>query len=97
MLRSARFRPPPRPGPWSLACGRSIFSSCAPEDPGDALPGKVSIVEHLGNTTILYVDTPAGQLVVEGRGDLVAKPGDSIGLKIDAPRAHLFGANGAVL
>jgi ABC-type sugar transport system ATPase subunit len=69
----------------------------APEDSGVALPGKVSIVEHLGNSTILYVDTPGGQLVVEGKGDLVAKPGDSIGLEIDAPRAHLFGANGAVL
>ena len=85
------------PGAAELGVRPEHFLVVAPEDPGVALPGKVSIVEHLGNTTILYVDTPAGQLVVEGRGDLVAKPGDSIGLKIDAPRAHLFGANGAVL
>jgi ABC-type sugar transport system ATPase subunit len=69
----------------------------APEDGAVSLPGKVSIVEHLGNTTILYVETAAGLLVVEGKGDLLVKPGDSIGLKIDAPRARLFGANGAVL
>jgi ABC-type sugar transport system ATPase subunit len=85
------------PGAAELGARPEHLLVVAPEDPGVALPGKVSIVEHLGNTTILYVDTPAGQLVVEGRGDLVAKAGDSIGLKIDAPRAHLFGANGAVL
>ena len=35
----------------------------------------ISIVEHLGNSTILYVDTPAGQLIVEGEGNLDAKAG----------------------
>jgi ABC-type sugar transport system ATPase subunit len=84
-------------GPAELGLRPEHLLVIAPEDNAVALPGTIAIVEHLGNTTILYVDTPAGQLVVEGKADLVARPGDSIGLKIDAPRAHLFGADGAVL
>jgi ABC-type sugar transport system ATPase subunit len=59
-----------------------------------ALKGTVNIVEQLGNSTILYVDTPAGPLVVEGDGALVASSGDNIGLTIESQHAHLFGASG---
>ena len=68
-----------------------------PDDASASFRGTVAIVEHLGNATILYVDTPAGQLIVEGKGDLVARPGETVGLRIDEPRAHLFGASGDVL
>ena len=44
-----------------------------PKDPAAAFAGAVAIIEHLGNSTILYVDTPAGQLIVEGEGNLEAK------------------------
>jgi alpha-glucoside transport system ATP-binding protein len=67
------------------------------DDASASFPGKVAIVEHLGNATILYVDTPAGQLIVEGRGELVARSGDTLGLKIEEPHAHLFGASGSAL
>jgi multiple sugar transport system ATP-binding protein len=69
-------------------------------DPNDltaAFAGTVAIIEHLGNSTILYVETPVGQLVVEGEGDLVAKPGQTIGLRLSESHAHLFGATGATL
>ncbi len=46
-----------------------------PQDESAALSGVVAIVEHLGNSTILYVDTPAGQLIVEGEGNLLVKIG----------------------
>jgi multiple sugar transport system ATP-binding protein len=58
--------------------------------------GAVSIVEQLGNSTILYVDTSAGQLIVEGDGNLQARPGDNIGLVVETTRAHLFGTDGQV-
>ena len=46
-----------------------------------ALTGRVGIVERLGNLTSLYVDTPAGQLIVEGDGTSGGqRPGDLVGL-----------------
>ena len=65
-------------------------------NPGDnaaSFNGTVSIVERLGNSTILYVDTAAGQLIVEGDGALEARSGETIGLAIDARHTHLFGAD----
>jgi multiple sugar transport system ATP-binding protein len=66
-------------------------------DGGAALKGTVRIVEQLGNSTILYVDSAAGQLVIEGEGDLSAASGDNIGIGIDSTRAHLFGADNRVV
>jgi hypothetical protein len=41
--------------------------------------------------------TPAGQLIVEGEGNLEAKTGAPVGLSISEAHAHLFGAAGATL
>ena len=68
-----------------------------PNDPHVAFAGLISIVEHLGNSTILYVDTPAGQLIVEGEGNLDAKSGQAIGLRLNESHARLFGETGAAL
>ena len=68
-----------------------------PNDPQAAFAGAVAIVERLGNSTILYVDTPAGQLIVEGEGDLDAKPGQAVGLRLSEGHARLFGETGATL
>ena len=77
-----------RPEHLTLAAG---------EDPSAAFKGAVAIVEHLGNSTILYVDTPAGQLIVEGEGNLSIKSGDRVGLALAARQAHLFDAEGVVV
>jgi multiple sugar transport system ATP-binding protein len=69
----------------------------APGDAGAVLDGRVSVVERLGNATILYVDTPAGNLVVEDGSESEARIGDVVGLKFDAGRAHLFGEDGRVV
>jgi multiple sugar transport system ATP-binding protein len=66
-------------------------------DAAAAFGGVVKIVEHLGNSTLVYVDTPAGQLIVEGGGDLSVKPGETVGLTLNEGHAHLFGADGATL
>ena len=68
-----------------------------PNDPHAAFAGAVAIIEHLGNSTILYVDTPAGQLIVEGEGNLDAKSGQAVGLRLNEGHARLFGATGAAL
>ena len=68
-----------------------------PDDPQAAFAGAVAIIEHLGNATILYVDTSAGQLIVEGKGDLDAKSGQTVGLKLKESHARLFGETGAAL
>ena len=68
-----------------------------PEDPTASFNGAVTIVERLGNSTLLYVDTAAGQLIVEGKGNLEVKSGEPVGLKVMESQAHLFGPTGAVL
>jgi ABC-type sugar transport system ATPase subunit len=68
-----------------------------PTDPAAAFASAVAIIERLGNSTILYVDTPAGQLIVEGEGDLGAKAGQAVGLRLNVSQARLFGETGATL
>jgi ABC-type sugar transport system ATPase subunit len=62
-----------------------------------ALTGAVRIVERLGNSTLVYVETAAGELIVEGAGDLSVKSGEAVGLMLAEANAHLFGADGATL
>ena len=69
----------------------------APGAAGSSFDGTISIVEQLGNTTLLYVDTPAGTLIVEGEGNLKIAVGDKVTLTIDPTHAHLFGADGKVI
>jgi len=69
----------------------------APGVAGSSFDGTVSIVEQLGNTTLLYVDTAGGTLIVEGEGNLRVAVGDKVGLTIDSAQSHLFGADGKVI
>ncbi|MGB8818706.1 MAG: ABC transporter ATP-binding protein [Rhizobiaceae bacterium] len=59
--------------------------------------GIVQIVEQLGNSTIAYVETPIGHVVVEGDGGIDIAPNDQVGLRFDATRSHMFGADGHVV
>ena len=61
------------------------------------LPGTVDIVEQLGNSSVLHVDTLAGPLIVETRGSNQVASGDKVGLIFDRTNIHLFGSNGAAL
>ena len=61
------------------------------------LPGKIQIIEHLGNATIMYVDTPAGQIVVQDEGSATAKTGENVGVIFDTTRCHVFASNGMVI
>jgi multiple sugar transport system ATP-binding protein len=61
------------------------------------LPGTIQIVEHLGNATIMYVDTPAGTIVVQDDGDYKGKAGENVGIIFDPTRCHVFASNGMVM
>ena len=69
----------------------------APGDPDAALQGTVQILERLGNSTIMYVDTAAGQIVVEDEGDVGTRTGDNVSVVFDPGRVHVFAANEAVV
>ena len=68
-----------------------------PNDPGAHLTGVVQLVERLGNLTIVYVSSAAGQIVVEGSGELAIRHDENVGLLIDTSRTHLFGIDGVAL
>ncbi len=84
-------------GPAELGVRPEHFSLVNAGDASASLPGTVSIIERLGNSTILYVDTPAGQVTVEGAGNLQVAASDNVGLTIDPSQARLFGADGVAL
>jgi ABC-type sugar transport system ATPase subunit len=87
----------PEAGPAELGVRPEHLAIVNPSDPHAAFAGAIAIIEHLGNSTILYVDTPAGQLIVEGEGNLDAKSGQAIGLRLNTGHARLFGETGAAL
>src|SRR5258708_21904562 len=84
-------------GPAELGVRPEHLAIVDPNDPHAAFAGPIAIIEHLGNSTILYVDTPAGQLIVEGEGNLDAKSGQAVGLRLNEGHARLFGATGSAL
>jgi multiple sugar transport system ATP-binding protein len=64
-------------------------------DPKGALPGKVEVVERLGDRTHLHVRlADSSTLVAEDVGASRAAPGDAIRLRVDPEQAHLFDAQG---
>jgi len=69
----------------------------APDDPRANLSGTVQILERLGNSTIMYVDSEAGQIVVEDAGDVAVKAGDNVGIIFDPARMHLFALDSTVI
>ncbi len=95
----ARLTLPPRAAP-AFDGERSVEIGIRPEhlrltDPGAALiQGTTSVVEQLGNTTYVYVDTPSGPMIVEADQSVRLSPGDAVGLNMDLTRAHVFDETG---
>jgi multiple sugar transport system ATP-binding protein len=57
--------------------------------------GTVTVAEHLGSDTFLYVEVPEiGTITARGLGELDIKAGDSVRLHPDAARIHRFDAAG---
>ena len=92
----------PVQGGASVQTGQTVDLGIRPEharliEPSDAmsaLPGKVRLVERLGNQTLVHLDTPLGAFILQGPGELIAKTGDQTGLAFDPSRVHLFDGGG---
>jgi len=66
-----------------------------PSDRNAQLTGRILLVERLGNMTIAYVDTAAGQVVVQGGADLLLGVDNLVGVKFDPARIHVFADDGS--
>jgi len=65
---------------------------------GGGWPGTVSVAEHLGSDTFLYVDAAElGLLTVRGIGEIHLKGGDRVWLSPDPARLHRFDREGAAI
>jgi multiple sugar transport system ATP-binding protein len=61
-------------------------------------PGTVSVAEHLGSDTFLYVDAgKLGTLTVRAIGEFGLKAGDRVWLSPDPARLHRFDKEGEVI
>jgi multiple sugar transport system ATP-binding protein len=64
---------------------------------GDALIGRVVLVERLGGTSHVHFEVGQHRLMASVSSDLLPDVGESIAVRVPAERVHLFGANGATL
>ncbi|MCX6444570.1 MAG: ABC transporter ATP-binding protein [Actinobacteria bacterium] len=63
---------------------------------GKAENGTISLVEVSGSETLVYVDTPAGEVVLQMEGIHDVKVGESISIELPGNRMFLFETNGAL-
>jgi ABC-type sugar transport system ATPase subunit len=91
------------PARAAFAAERSVELGVRPEDvrlanSGDGtLQGRVAVVEALGNTTFVHVDTEFGQVNVESDPALRLEAGVNVGLRFEDNKVHVFDAEGATL
>jgi len=65
---------------------------------GRSWPGTVSVAEHLGSDTFLYVDAgKLGMLTARCIGEFSLKAGDRVWLSPDPARLHRFDKDGGVI
>ena len=82
---------------------RPVDLGVRPEDitlvnPGDGgLQGHVTVVEALGNTTFVHVDTSLGQINVEADPTLRLEPGAAVGLNLNPAKVHVFDDTGRAM
>ncbi len=84
--------------------GEAVTLGARPEhlnvgDRGVALgSARVDLVEHLGGQTILYATLHGGQTLTVALEDQQAiRAGETVNIRIDPERCHLFGPDGAAL
>jgi multiple sugar transport system ATP-binding protein len=74
---------------------RVLVPGEAPPPHGLALDARISFVEHLGESNLLYLQLDDGQeLVVRGDGDAAVRLGDSIIVSAPPQALYLFDARG---
>lgn len=89
--------------PDSVQTGKDIVLGVRPEDlqPGAGTPlvqGQVTVREPLGHETLIYVDTPDGEVIAKADGRTPPDIGATVELGADPANLHLFDAEtGAAL
>ena len=82
---------------------RAVELGARPEDisltnPGEGeIQGRVGVVEALGNTTFVHIDTPLGQVNVESDPAVKLVTGSNVGLRLNADKVHVFDKAGKVM
>jgi ABC-type sugar transport system ATPase subunit len=66
----------------------------SPNDKKAVFQGRTTVVEQLGHTTYAYIETPAGQMIVEADGSLEKTTGTAVGIAVDSNHVHIFGQGG---
>ena len=62
------------------------------------MAGTVSVAEHVGSDTFLYVTVPGvGDITMRAVGEFALKPGASVFLTPDPARIHRFDREGAAI
>ena len=89
--------PTTRSGPAELGIRPEHASLTSPDSPEATIPGRVRLVERLGNQTLVHLETAIGPFTLQGPGDLAAKTGDQPSLAFDPTRAHVFGPDGRAI
>jgi ABC-type sugar transport system ATPase subunit len=89
---AARIRNAHAPPPGALEIGirPAYVRICAPASEAAVFPGIIRVVEQFGTSTILYLETCAGRLVVESGSEVETKVGETVGLALEPSRIHLF-------
>ena len=65
---------------------------------GEGWAGTVSVAEHLGSDTFLYVDVPGiGAITSRCPGEIGVSVGDRVVLRPDPARIHRFDAEGRAI
>ena len=81
----------------ALPEGREVILGIRPEDlhPGQGTPvieGAVNVREPLGHETLIYVDTPHGDVIAKADGRVPPEIGDVVRLGALAENMHVFDA-----
>ena len=68
-----------------------------PNSGGANLKGSVLLVERLGNSTVVHIETAIGPIVLQNGENEEQAFGDKVGLRFDPERIHVFGVDGRVI
>ena len=77
--------------------GRAVLIGVRPDDlhPDDINPiisGKVTVLEPLGPETLIYVETPSGEVIAKADGRSPPKVGETVNLGAGSEHLHVFDA-----
>jgi|TARA_B110000090_G_scaffold200841_1_gene242223 multiple sugar transport system ATP-binding protein len=84
-------------GPLEIGVRPENLEICAPDDPIAVVSGTVQLLERLGSSTTVYVETLLGLLCIQTDSESLAALGDTVGISFDISRAHLFSNDGQAI